>query len=244
MAVELDSQAFQGRVEHGSSANHGGDSAPSRLTSRPHTPHHRHPDPAARCTRPPRGTAVPPRRPTGSTALPRTARSACWTAQISLLIPGALQSESYIRAVFSSGTLTAEDIDKRTAARLERAELLANVQHQFSYVITHGALGWRPVGSPEAMAAQLKHLIDVSQRPNVRLGVIPWGTPATVFPPCGFDVYDSRTVVVGVVGGAAYYTDPGDVSRYIEMLTKLEALAVYGDDVRALLVELAPTTDQ
>jgi len=47
-----------------------------------------------------------------------------------------------------------------------------------------------------------------------------------------------------VVGGAAYYTDPGDVSRYIEMLTKLEALAVYGDDVRALLVELAPTTDQ
>ena len=100
-----------------------------------------------------------------------------------LLIPGALQSESYIRAVFSSGTLTAEDIDKRTAARLERAELLANVQHQFSYVITHGALGWRPVGSPEAMAAQLKHLIDVSHRPNVRLGVIPWGTPATVFPP-------------------------------------------------------------
>jgi hypothetical protein len=27
--------------------------------------------------------------------------------------------------------------------------------------------------------------------------VIPWGVEATVFPPCGFDLYDEHTVVVG-----------------------------------------------
>ena len=37
----------------------------------------------------------------------------------------------------------------------------------------------------------------------------------------------------------AHYTDPGDVGRYLEMLGKLEALAVYGDEVRQLLADLA-----
>ena len=61
------------------------------------------------------------------------------------------------------------------------------------------------------------------------------GAPAAVFPPCGFDVYDSRTVVVGVVGGAAYYNDPDDVARYVAMLDELEQLAVYDEAVRDLL---------
>jgi hypothetical protein len=60
-----------------------------------------------------------------------------------------------------------------------------------------------------------------------------------LFPPCGFDLYDSKTAVVGVVGGAAYYNDPDDVARYVEMLAKLEGLAVYGDEVRQLLDDLA-----
>lgn len=160
------------------------------------------------------------------------------TAWHPLLIPGALQSEQYVRAVMSSGSLAAEVVEKRVAARLERAKLLTDTHREFLFVLTHGALGWRPVGSPDVMAAQLDHLIDVSRRPNVRLGVIPWGTPATVFPPCGFDLYDSKTAVVGVVGGAAYYNDPDDVTRYVAMLAKLEELAVYGDEVRQLLADL------
>jgi len=156
-----------------------------------------------------------------------------------LLIPGALQSEAYVRAVFSSGNLAADVIAARTAARLERGKLLDDQHHQFVYVLTYGALGWRPMGSPEAMAAQLVHLIDVSQRPNVRLGVIPWGTAATVFPPSGFDIYDNRTAVVGNVGGAAYFNDPADVEKFVTMHHALEALAVFGDEVRALLVRVA-----
>ena len=155
-----------------------------------------------------------------------------------LLIPGALQSEPYVRAVFSSGDLPADAVDARTAARLRRADLLADNERRFTFLLTQGALGWRPAGSPEVMAAQLEHLVDVSRRPNVRLGVIPWGAPAAVFPPCGFDVYDSRTVVVGVVGGAAYYNDPDDVARYVAMLDELEQLAVYDEAVRDLLLGL------
>lgn len=152
-----------------------------------------------------------------------------------LLIPGALQSEPYVRAVFSSGDLPADVVKARTAARLRRADLLADHERRFTFLLPQGALGWRPAGSAEVMAAQLEHLGDVSRRPNVRLGIIPWGTSAAVFPPCGFDVYDSRTVVVGVVGGAAYYNDPEDVARYVAMLDELDELAVHDEVMRDLL---------
>jgi transcriptional regulator with XRE-family HTH domain len=155
-----------------------------------------------------------------------------------LLIPGALQSEAYVRAVFSSGGLPVDVVEARTAARLRRADLLGDDQRRFTFLLTQGALGWRPAASPEVMAAQLEHLVHVSRRPNVRLGVIPWGAPATVFPPCGFDVYDARTVVVGVVGGAAYYNDPDDVARYLAMLDELEQLAVYDEAMHDLVLGL------
>ena len=68
------------------------------------------------------------------------------------------------------------------------------------------------------MARQIDHLADVSQRPNVRLGVIPWGTEATVYPSSGFELYDRRTVVVGLPSGARFLNpdDPGrpDVRSY------------------------------
>lgn len=155
-----------------------------------------------------------------------------------LLIPGGLQSEPYVRAVFSSGNLAPEVVEARTAARLKRAELLDNLHKQFLFITTPGALGWR-AGSPQVMAQQIEHLVEVSNRPNVQLGIVPWGTEVTVFPPCGFDLYDERTAVVGVVGGAAYYNDPEDVSKYVTMMSKLRELALFDDQARQLLREFA-----
>ncbi|MGH3549370.1 MAG: Scr1 family TA system antitoxin-like transcriptional regulator [Pseudonocardiaceae bacterium] len=55
----------------------------------------------------------------------------------------------------------------------------------------------------------------------------------------GFDLYDEHTVVVGVVGGSAYYNDPSDVARYVAMLAALERLAIFGDEARAELRRVA-----
>ena len=85
------------------------------------------------------------------------------------------------------------------------------------------------------MARQIDHLADVSQRPNVRLGVIPWGVEATVYPSSGFELYDGRTVAVGSPTGAQFQNDPADVDRYAKLLAALEGLAVFGDAVRELL---------
>ena len=151
-----------------------------------------------------------------------------------LLIPGALQTEAYARAVFSSGDLPADDVEARTAARLQRATLLGDPSRHYTFITTSGSLGWR-AGDPETMARQIDHLADVSQRPNVRLGVIPWGVEATVYPSSGFELYDGRTVAVGSPTGAQFQNDPADVDRYAGMLAALEGLAVFGDAVRELL---------
>ncbi len=151
-----------------------------------------------------------------------------------IVIPGLLQTEEYIHAIFSSGTLSRPEIEARVAERLLRAEILDESGRQFTFVLTAGALGWR-VGTPEAMGRQLEHIGEVSRRPHIRIGVIPWGVEADAFPPCGFDLYGEHTVVVGVVGGSAYYNDPADIARYMTMLRALERLAVFEDKARAEL---------
>lgn len=155
-----------------------------------------------------------------------------------LVIPGLLQTEEYIRAVFTSGTLPQPEVDARVAARLARTEILHEPGRQFTFVLTTGALGWH-VGSPEVMVRQVEHIAELSRLPHLRVGVIPWGVEATVFPPCGFDLYDEHTAVVGVVGGSAYYNDPADVARYVAMLAALERLAVFGDAARGELRQIA-----
>jgi hypothetical protein len=151
-----------------------------------------------------------------------------------LLIPGALQTAAYARAVFSSGDLDADEVDARTASRLQRGTLLADPHRRYTFITTYGALGWRS-GTPETMARQIDHLADVSQRPNIRLGVVPWGTEANTYPSSGFEVYDGRTVVVGSPSGTRFHNNPDDVAHYLTMFAALEKIAVFGDEARAVL---------
>lgn len=154
-----------------------------------------------------------------------------------LLIPGLLQTEPYMRALFGSA-LSDAALDDAIAARQDRQRILDDLARTFTLITTSGALGWR-AGTPEDMAAQARHIAAVSHRPNVRVGVIPWGTKATVFPSDGFNLYDQRLVIVGTTSATAHITDPRDIARYVELLGHLEVLALFGDDARALLETLA-----
>lgn len=155
-----------------------------------------------------------------------------------LLIPGALQTAAYARAVFSSGGLSEVEVEARTAARLQRGALLVDPHRHYTFITTNGALGWRS-GSRETMARQIDHIADISQRPNIRLGVIPWGTEANVYPSSGFEIYDGRTIVVGSPSGARFANDPDDTARYNTMIKNLELLAVFDEQARDLLAGTA-----
>lgn len=156
-----------------------------------------------------------------------------------ILVAGLLQAADYMRAVFASGgDLPAGQQTAALAVRLRRASLLEQPGREFVFVLTEGVLRW-PLGGPRVMAAQLDHLIDRSQLPGVRLGVIPQTATVDVAPVNGFDLYDRRAAVVGTETATAFLTSRHDVAGYVKLFADLEPLAVFGDRAREVLRTVA-----
>jgi len=92
-------------------------------------------------------------------------------------VHGLLQTEAYAHAVVARGMKDASDaeIDKRVAVRMERQKYLVSERApEFHCVLDEAALR-RPYGDREVMRGQLQHLIEISERPNVCLQVMPFG---------------------------------------------------------------------
>jgi Domain of unknown function (DUF5753) len=120
-----------------------------------------------------------------------------------------------------------------------RYRRLADEQHRrWRLVMTEAALNWH-AGSPQLMVQQMEHLIQASQLSNVRLGIIPTRTPARVFAPHGFDIYDSRGVCIGTKTATALTTEANDIADNDALFTELEEMAVHDEDARALISRVA-----
>ncbi len=94
-----------------------------------------------------------------------------------LLVPGLLQTEGYARAVFAGHCppLSEEIIDQHTEARLSRQKLLSRVPlAELSFIINEEALR-APVGGPEVMRGQWRHLLEVGELRNVEVQIMPAG---------------------------------------------------------------------
>ena len=155
-----------------------------------------------------------------------------------LIIPGLLQTEEYMRAVFGQ-RMTPADRDRAVAERLTRQARLS-IGQEARLVVPEGALWWQ-AGSPAVMAAQLDHVTEVAARgwsastggaPAVQVGLIPWDRPVDVFPVHGFTAYDAQVVLIGTWAGSAFVTGP-DVAVYVERFEALGRLAVYGEEAAA-----------
>lgn len=142
-------------------------------------------------------------------------------------LPGLAQTESYIRRVMTE--------ERGVQARLRNQEILGDLRRRYVWILTDGALGFPALLPAAGMAAQMEHLIGLSRRPNVRIGVIPWGRQSSVIPIHGYDLFDEQVVVTG---GETYGLDldnPNDVAAYVSLTDQLEELATWDEDARDLL---------
>ncbi|MET9389562.1 helix-turn-helix transcriptional regulator [Streptomyces sp. NPDC006624] len=155
-----------------------------------------------------------------------------------VVLPAMLQSAEYARHVFESAPATTpESVGRAVAARVERQSVLYEPGRESVFVLTEAVLRTWP-GTPALMLAQLDRLLAVESLSTVRLGVVPWRQPVPVLPRHGFTLCDRRAVVVETFGAERVSADSVEVASYEETFGRFERAAVFGDEVRELLLQV------
>ncbi|MFE6620420.1 helix-turn-helix domain-containing protein [Streptomyces sp. NPDC057740] len=159
-------------------------------------------------------------------------------------VHGLLQTQAYARAVVKRGMkgASAADIEKRVALRLERQKYLLDDSGapEFHIVLDEAALR-RPYGDREVMRGQLQHLIEISQRPNVRLQIMPFSFgghsgESGAFTILSFPESDlSDVVYLEQLTSALYLDKHEDVTQYETALKELQQDSPGPDESRDLL---------
>ncbi|CQR62700.1 Helix-Turn-Helix Domain-Containing Protein [Streptomyces leeuwenhoekii] len=158
-------------------------------------------------------------------------------------VHGLLQTEEYARAVVRRGMKGASqaDVERRVALRLERQKYLdAENAPEFHIVLDEAALR-RPYGDREVMRGQLQHLIEMSERPNVRLQVMPFSFgghsgESGAFTILSFPESDlSDVVYLEQLTSALYLDKREDVAQYETALKELQQDGPGPDESRDLL---------
>ncbi len=149
---------------------------------------------------------------------------------------GILQTHAYAHVVFTQ-RMAEEQAAPSIASRVARHRMVDDPSRQWVLLQTEGALRWN-LGGSAVMIEQIQRIAAATDRPNVRLGIIPWQTPAQVLPLHSFHLYDHRAVVVGTRSGTAIMGER-DVPDYEALFDELERLAVFDNEARALLGRIA-----
>ncbi|WAU86120.1 helix-turn-helix transcriptional regulator [Streptomyces sp. Qhu-G9] len=158
-------------------------------------------------------------------------------------VHGLLQTEAYAHAVVARGMrgASAADIERRVALRLERQKYLVSESAPEFHVVLDEAALRRPYGDPGVMRGQLQHLIDISQRPNVRLQVMPFrfgghAGESGAFTVLSFPESDlSDVVYLEQLTSALYLDKREDVTQYEKAMKELQQDSPGPDESRDLL---------
>jgi transcriptional regulator with XRE-family HTH domain len=163
------------------------------------------------------------------------------------VIPGLLQTESYMTAVMTGvrrerGTET-DDVAEAVAERIGRQGYLLQPGRQFVFLIEEPVLRFRPYG-PDNQRDQLTHLLTAMRLPTVLLAVIPLdadrrGLRARE----SFDITDSSLVTVEMLTGFLSLTHPEEIHAYVTAFEQLLSIAARGSAARALIREAITALD-
>lgn len=134
------------------------------------------------------------------------------------LVPGLAQTADYTAALMKAADVPAELAARRVAIRMERQCLLfKNNPPKFDMIVDEAVLR-RVVGSRAVMAQQLRALLDLAERPNVRLWVVPFEAGGNVafhhpFYLLNF-VRDKSVVLLESKGSRVFLEDPEKIDFF------------------------------
>jgi transcriptional regulator with XRE-family HTH domain len=153
------------------------------------------------------------------------------------VIPGIIQTPDYARYRLAQGPAlfhVPDDVDAAVEARAKRQDILYRRDKRFHFILTEAALRLR-LCPPEVMLTQLDRLISISALPNIRLGIIGFGTTYSVAPWHGFWLLDNDLVMVETYSAELNLAQPREISLYATIFNQLAATAAYGRPARAII---------
>ncbi|BCL17353.1 helix-turn-helix domain-containing protein [Micromonospora sagamiensis] len=168
-------------------------------------------------------------------------------------VPALLQTPGYARALHDvDPELTDDDRDRLVAARLDRQNLLRRrlpPPPRLDVVLSEAVL-LRVAGGPATMAAQLRHLREVTALPHVSVRVLPLaaglpdGAEAGSFTLLEFPFVSRAVPEVPVVyqesvAGALYLDRPAELAAYERVWASLDSLALDPEESRRLIGKIA-----
>lgn len=170
-----------------------------------------------------------------------------------IFVPGLLQTAEYYRAIFEGEAragvrpeTTADGLEARADIRRRRQLRLAGNNAINCRAIIDENVIRRHVGSPQVMAEQLAHLVELSRRPNIVLRVI--AISSGVYPgweSSGFglleydqseNLRDNACFVDGLV--ASLWAEQAAARQHVaSIFAYMEEIALDADESRALIEE-------
>jgi transcriptional regulator with XRE-family HTH domain len=90
-----------------------------------------------------------------------------------IVVPGLLQTADYARALFLAMEVDSDKANEMAAARLARQAIFDRADPPQVVFVLDELVLHRLIGSPAIMAAQLNHICEISERPNVSIHLLP-----------------------------------------------------------------------
>jgi transcriptional regulator with XRE-family HTH domain len=146
------------------------------------------------------------------------------------VIPGLLQTAEYARAIIRAEA-PAADVEPRVAVRVGRREILNRRNPvQMTALIGEAAIT-ADVGGREVMDEQLRHLLAMSEKPNIDIRIVPAGIdyhPGMVKPLFSVFDFESASPILHIeVGDAGLYLhEEADVDSYRDAANRVLGVAL------------------
>lgn len=168
----------------------------------------------------------------------------------SSVLHGLLQTEDYAKALIRGGgpsRVSTADAESRAKIRMERQRILRRDDPAQLTVILDEAAIRRKVGGSDVMRAQLQHLLELTQVPNITLRVMPFNAGAHPGVAGSFtvlrfaDAADAPAVYVETVAGEFYVEETDEVEAYSSAFEVLKAKVLGQEDTIAVIAAAAAT---
>jgi len=159
-------------------------------------------------------------------------------------VPGLLQTRDYARAVTLLGHSDPVEVERRVDLRMKRQELLTGPTAPTLWAVIDEAALRRTLLGPEQSRAQITHLIEMNERPNISLQVAPFsygghaaaGGPFAILRFSEPDLPD--IVYLEQLTSALYLDKRADVEHYAAVMDRLCAQVEPPDRTEEILTRI------